>query len=164
MEARSHQKQKPRITWAGFFRVLLIFLSVLLFAAITWLNSRWYSGVYVSGPGSALLLFSIILLVTPARNSRIPFARTVALSLICLLVCALAFLIFRPSCTLAQARRQLEAAGYTEVIPNPQYSHMGMVEDGNPLVNTGYVLRGILDGEAQVVFFNPVSGEWWRTD
>ena len=143
---------------------MLMVLSVLLFAAVTWLNSRWYAGVYASGPGSALLLFSVILLATPGRNARIPFFRTVAISLICLLVCALAFLIFHPSYTLTQAQRRLEEAGYTAVSPNPQYSHMGMVGDGNPLVNTGYVLRGTLDGKEQVVFFNPVNGEWWGTD
>ena len=151
---------KDRKDYSGLIRVLLVLLIFLLFAGITWLNSHLYAGVYDSGIGNACLLFSVILLLTPARNARLRFPWVLAISLALTLLCGALFLVFRPGCTLAQAQRQLEEAGYTEVIPNPDYSRMAMVQDGNPMVSTGYVLQGVKDGESQVFFVNPVNGEW----
>ncbi len=134
MEASNptQNREKPgRKGHSGRLRFLLVFLIFLLFAGITWLNAR--------------LRFPWIL----------------AISLALTLLCGALFLAFRPGCTLAQAQRRLEEAGYTEVMPNPEYSRMDMARDGNPMVHTGYVLRGTKGGESQVFFVNPVNGEWF---
>lgn len=156
-----NREKSGRKGHSGRLRFLLVFLIFLLFASITWLNARLYAGVYDSGLGNACLLFSAILLLTPARNARLRFPWVLAISLALTLLCGALFLAFRPGCTLAQAQRQLEEAGYTEVMPNPEYSRMAMDRDGNPMVSTGYVLQGTKGGESQVFFVNPVNGEWF---
>ena len=153
---------RSRFLWLRFFLALLV-LAVL--GSLLWANASLYHGVCDVGAGAVLLTLALVLLATPDRKIRFSWLRmprqTVLVLVLCLAAAAL-FLLFRPACTLKEAQEMLDEAGYTHVGPNPAYSHMGLVHDGNPLVSTGYVLRGVLDGEERVVFVNPVNGEWWE--
>lgn len=149
-------------------RGLLPFVcSLAVFLAILFINLNLYAGVVSIGVFSCVVILggwvSWYLLRKKPRRQLLPV-------LAVLLANLLAIGIFwgnLPQYTLSQAAQHVMAQEETvTAAPNPDYPVMDTAEPLNLLVDKGYVLRCThnASGDQTVVFFQPITGEYFEIE
>lgn len=152
-----------RIVW-GLFPFLC---SLAVFLTILWINLELYAGVVSVGVFSCVVILggwvSWYRIRKKPRRQLLPM-------LAVLLVNLLAIGIFwgnLPKFTLSQAARHImEQEGNVTAAPNPDYHVMDTKEPLNLLVDKGYVLccTHNTSGDQTVVFFQPITGEYFEIE
>lgn len=152
-----------RIVWGlfPFLCSLAVFLTILL------INLNLYAGVVSVGVFSCVVILggwvSWYLIQKKPRRQLLPM-------LAVLLANLLAIGIFwgnLPKFTLSQAAQYImEQEENVTAAPNPDYRVMDTAEPLNLLVDKGYVLRCThnASGTQTVVFFQPVTGEYYEIE
>lgn len=141
--------------------------SLAVFLTILWINLKLYAGVVSVGVFSCVVILggwvSWYLLREKPRRQLLPM-------LAVLLANLLAIGIFwgnLPKYTLSQAaQRIMEQEETVTAAPNPDYRVMDTAEPLNLLVDKGYVLRCThnASGDQTVVFFQPITGEYFEIE